>query len=479
MSGTGNRSGNGGGHGRGGQAGGAGGQAGAKSAKPSISPARTAAFDILLRVERDGAYAGELLNAPRMDKLGREDRALAYELVMSSLRWQRSLDALIARYCTQPLHRLDAEVRAALRLGICQLTRLDRIPAHAAVHESVELVKAAGKRSAAPLVNAVLRNVAAHPKAVEPARAGAAAALAADFAHPEWMVARWIAAYGGGAVRAISEADQVAPQSSLRLCATETATAESIEDELHAAGIETAPGALLSSARRLVRGDLSHSEAFRQGRVAVQDEGSQLVAMLVGHGERILDCCAAPGGKTQLIAARNPLAQITAVELHEHRARALRQRLGEGNVKVIDGDVTALGFDGAFDRVLADVPCSGTGTLASNPEIKWRLDAEQLPALQDLQVSILRKAASLLAPGGRLVYSTCSLEAEECEQVVERVLGEQPALRVLPCLVVLEELRAAGELACDPATLVRGDFLRTLPGVHPCEGFFAAVMVRE
>jgi 16S rRNA (cytosine967-C5)-methyltransferase len=436
-----------------------------------VSPARSCAYHILLRVERDGAYASELLNSPRMDTLSREDRALCYELVMTTLRWQSGLDARIARYSSQKLTRLDAEVRTALRLAACQLDRLERIPAHAAVHESVELVKSSGKRSAAPYANAVLRKLAANPRTLA---AGGGEQMAARFAHPEWMVVRWIDMYGYDAARAICAANQQAPVAALRL-ATPGA-----ERELTAAGMQMAPGALLTSARRLLSGPLAHSAPFRDHRVAVQDEASQLVAALVGEGQRILDCCAAPGGKTAAIAARNPRAQITAVELHQHRARALRERLTAANVTVVTGDVTAMEFAQPFDCVLADVPCSGTGTLAANPEIKWRLQAGDLPRLADLQISILRSAAAALAPGGRLVYATCSLEAEEGEGVVQRVLGGDNALMIVPCEDVLEALKSSGELAwAEPETLLRGPFLRTLPGIHPCDGFFAAVIRRS
>jgi 16S rRNA (cytosine967-C5)-methyltransferase len=230
----------------------------------------------------------------------------------------------------------------------------------------------------------------------------------------------------------------------------------------------------------LLSGDLAHSIPFRDHHVAVQDEASQLVAALVGKGKRILDCCAAPGGKTSAMAAHNPGAQITAVEIHDHRARPLRERLAALNVKVVTGDVRLVEFAEKFDCVLADVPCSGTGTLAGNPEIKWRLKAEDLKGLQDLQVSILRSAAAALARGGRLVYSTCSLEAEEGEAVVEQVLQGDNALTIVPCESVLEDLKGSGELAwAEPKTLVRGAFLRTLPGIHPCEGFFAAVLRRN
>jgi 16S rRNA (cytosine967-C5)-methyltransferase len=440
-----------------------------------VSPARNFAYDILIRVERDGSYASELLNAPRMDTLSREDRALTYELVMSTLRWQSELDARIAKYSSQKVSRLDGEVRVALRLCACQLSHLERIPAHAAVHESVELVKQSGKRSAVPYANAVLRKLSANAKApVVEAEPGNLQQLAVEFAHPEWMVARWIDMYGYDTARTICAANQHAPASALRLSTPDA------EEELVEAGIRIAPGALLTRSRRLISGDLAHSIPFRDHHVAVQDEASQLVAALVGKGKRILDCCAAPGGKTSAVAERNPGAEITAVELHEHRARLLKERVAALNVKVVIGNVTAIDFAEKFDCVLADVPCSGTGTLAGNPEIKWRVKAEDLQGLKDLQVSILRAGANALAPGGRLVYSTCSLEAEEGESVVQQVLQGQDSLSLVDCETVLEELKHSGELAwAEPKSLVRGGFLRTLPGIHPCDGFFAAVLRRS
>jgi 16S rRNA (cytosine967-C5)-methyltransferase len=446
-----------------------------------ISPARSVAFDILLRVERDGAWAGELLHAPRLEKLSREDRALCHELVMTTLRWQSALDARIAHYSSQPISRLDAEVRIALRLGTCQLFYLDRIPSHAAVHESVELVKSAGKRSAAPFANAVLRKLTNEAKSPPPQkREESAAGLAAEFAHPEWLARRWIDTYGYLSARAICEADQRPVTPALRLNTRDEREVRAIEEELSAAGVRIGPGALLASARRLISGDLVHSPAFREARVAVQDEASQLVAALVGSGRRILDCCAAPGGKTAAMASRNPQAAITAIELHEHRATSLKERLRAFPVEVVTADVTAARLPASFDRVLVDVPCSGTGTLAANPEIKWRLRQEDIVRVKDLQVSILRAGLAALQAGGRLVYSTCSLEPEEGEEVVEQVLTGHTDVELVDCGSVLAALKRSGELLwADAENLVRGRFLRTLPGIHPCDGFFAAVLQKQ
>ncbi|HUI83527.1 MAG TPA: 16S rRNA (cytosine(967)-C(5))-methyltransferase RsmB [Candidatus Binatia bacterium] len=439
-----------------------------------ISPARVAAFDLLLRVEQQDAWAGELLHSGRLEPLSQPDRRLATELVMGVLRWRSPLDEAISAASARPLGKLDSEVLTALRLAAYQLRYLSRIPPRAAINDSVELVKRARKHSAAPFANAVLRKIAVNPAPAAAVAGQTAASLARDFAHPEWLVGRWMAEFGPEQATRICGYDQEVPDTAIRLDNT------GLEDELKAEGIELAPGALLAGARIVVAGDIARTRAFQQGRVFLQDEASQLVAALVGTGSRLLDCCAAPGGKTAAIAARNPTAEIVAAELHAHRAGLLRERVRAANVHVIQADALKLPTSGGFDRVLADVPCSGTGTLARNPEIKWRLRPEDLGDLQLRQVAILRAALRQLAPGGRAVYSTCSLEREENEAVVEEVLRGEQEYRLRDCREELERLRAAGELVwSDVDSLLGGNFLRTIPGVHPCDGFFAAVVERR
>jgi len=442
-----------------------------------VSPARLAAYEILLRVESGGAYATDLLHSSHLTRFSDADKALTTELTMGVLRWRACLDQALAAACDQPLAKLDLEVLTALRLGAYQLAYLDRVPARAALHESVELAKRARKRSAAPLVNAVLRKIAGRRKAL-PALPSAEAAnprdLAERYSHPLWLVERWGGNFGISTAARICEFDQRVPATALRLAA------EATDDELGREGIEVASGGLLARARRLVSGDVTRSKAFAAGRIAIQDEASQLVAALLGTGARILDCCAAPGGKTAAIAERNPQAQIVAAELHPHRARTLRRRAPAGNVRVIAADALALPLDLQFDRVLADVPCSGTGTLARNPEIKWRLQPSDLGDLHRKQAAILRAALDRVAPGGRLVYSTCSLEPEENAEVVEEALAARRGFRLRDCRGELLKLQAAGELVwSELASLTREGFLQTLPGVHPCDGFFAAVLERE
>jgi len=439
-----------------------------------ISPARTAAFDILLRVDQHDAYSSELLHSHRLDGLASDDRGLATELVMGVLRWRSRLDEDIVSVTARSTEKLDSEVLTALRLGAYQLRYL-RIPAHAAINESVDLVKRARKRSAVPFANAVLRKLAAaQVEAASEPEQWDSASLARAFAHPQWLVERWIAVYGVERTRLLCQHDQEVPNVALRL------DNASIEEELKREGIELKPGALLSSARVVTSSDVFKTQAVQEGRAFIQDEASQLVAALVGSGSRLLDCCAAPGGKTAAIAARNPTAEIIAAELHAHRAELLRKRVPRGNVQVIQADALNLPVEGKFDRVLADVPCSGTGTLARNPEIKWRLKPEDLADLHSRQVGILAAALRQLSSGGRAVYSTCSLEREENEAVVEEVLQDAKDYRLLECREELERLRSDGELVwSDVDSLLSGRFLRTLPGLHPCDGFFAAVIERQ
>jgi 16S rRNA (cytosine967-C5)-methyltransferase len=441
----------------------------------SISPARIAAFDILLRVNRTAAFADELLHSAQWQKLSSVDHGLATELVMGVLRWRSWLDLRISEHASQSLEKLDAEILTALRLAAYQLQFLTRIPERAAVHESVELVKRARKRSAAGFVNAVLRKLASRPReALSSADPKSPAQLAEGSAHPLWLVERWNHEFGLEVTKKICDYDQQIPETAIRVT---SADAESL---LSQRGVQFAPGRLLASARRLRTGDLAKTSAFHTCDFAVQDEGSQLIALLAGRGERILDCCAAPGGKTRVMAQQNPGSTVTAIELHSHRAELLRTLVPNANVEVVQADVCDWTASRQFDRVLADVPCSGTGTLAHNPEIKWRLAPSDLAELQSRQLKILRAGLQHLAPGGRLVYSTCSLEKEENQAVVEQALASDTCFQLRDCRAELERLKKEGELVwSDLASLLNRPYLRTIPGIHPCDGFFAAIIARS
>jgi 16S rRNA (cytosine967-C5)-methyltransferase len=472
-----------------------------------IAPARLVSYQILLQIATSDAHSDELLRSAEVDALSAQDRHLTTTLVLGTLRWQLELDARIRGLLARPDAKLAPEVAAALRMGAFQLGYLDRVPAHAVINDSVELVKQGKEKGAAGMVNAVLRKVmgtgtreqsAAERRTADSGQrienqGQASGAIAAAWAHPAWMVERWVRRYGSEAAEAICRWDQEPAGICLRV----------VEGDQEPEGVETEAGHFLSAARRLVRGDLGRSVPVRDGRVRVQDEGSQLVAEVlaaqanfVSAGPaaplRVLDTCAAPGGKTAILAERLAGAEITAVDVSRSRVLAVRgpggtgrtlRESGPGRVHWEVADVTKMELKPEWDLVLCDVPCSGTGTMARNPEIRLRVKQEDLARQHRRQVAILRAGLEGLKPGGRLVYSTCSLEAEENEEVVAEALGATTGFRVVPVEGILDRLGEDGIVTADGRERLRGategDFLRTLPGVHPCDGFFAAVLEKN
>jgi 16S rRNA (cytosine967-C5)-methyltransferase len=416
----------------------------APSSKPSttsISPARAAAFEILERVALTDAHSDDLLHSSRLTDLSQLDRNLATTLVLGVLRWQIALDALIQPLLSRPDIELASPVATAIRLGAFQLRYLDRIPAHAALSESVELVRSAGHGHASGMVNAILRKLTRTPPPRVPL-VETTVALAQRLSHPHWLVTRWQKNYGRAATIAICDYDQTPPEQGTLFAANDDATA-------------TVPG---------------------------MDDGSRLVAELAAAAhpapQRIWDCCAAPGGKTLILAARHPKADILATDLSPRRLRSLADRLKPlaPNVRTEVADAAHVPADkAAFDLILCDVPCSGTGTLGRNPELKLRLQPADLSRQAVRQREILLSALSCLAPGGRLLYSTCSLEPEENEQVITTVLAKAPAgIRA----VALDETLASLNLPA--GNLLREGNLRTLPGASfQGDGFFAALFSKE
>jgi 16S rRNA (cytosine967-C5)-methyltransferase len=440
----------------------------------AVSPARAAAFNILLRVERESSYAVELLHSGLLDELSLVDRHLVTEIVMGVLRWRSVLDETIERLSFTPFRKLDFEVLTALRMGVYQKQFLSKIPAHASVNETVELVKQARKVSAAGLVNAVMRKVKSAAYDPQASKLSGINYLSSALAHPKWLAERWQVLFGQNVAQKICEYDQRVPATVLRLSGAEDETV------LAAQGIQLSSGALMTTARVVTSGDASATQIFRDGKIAIQDEGSQLVAALIGNGRRILDCCAAPGGKAAAMAMRLPEAEIVATELHPHRATLLRRLAPQQNVAVVTADALSLPYGADFDRVLADVPCSGTGTLARNPEIKWKLKPEDVLDLQSRQIAILRAAMRHVSPGGRLVYSTCSLEPEENEQVIAACVTANSDFKIIAVRTDLQRLQESGELVRKNIDdLISGNFLRTIPGIHRCDGFFAAILERH
>lgn len=454
-----------------------------KLEKPAtkISPARAAAFEILTLVAEGKGHSDDLLHSQRTARLSQEDRNLATALVMGVLRWQIALDARIAKLLARP-EAPAQPVALALRMGAFQLLHMDRIPAHAVLNESVELCRAAGHPHAAGMVNAVLRKLAAQAQSGEQQTKRSLplfespAAFAERLAHPLWLVDRWTAAYGRNAALAICEYGQHEPASGRLFSAADTASADAAD---------------LPSSDTLA----SSSDS---GRAMPQiDDGSRLVAELAAaalpftadRAPQLWDCCAAPGGKTLVLAERLPSAAILATDISKQRLARMSARVSGSQhaarirCEVLDAAAPAIEPDAAFDLILCDVPCSGTGTLARNPEIRHHLRLENLARHAEKQRAILAGALRRLAPGGRLLYSTCSLEPEENERVVSAVLAELPGMRRISLEPAFGNLRERGlptEAAATDLmrTAMHNDALRILPGVHPCDGFFAALLER-
>lgn len=457
-------------------------QRGRTSDRRVVSPARGVAFEILRRVEEEGAFAAPLL-AGLTEGLSREDRALCYELTLGVLRRQLWLDRALEHFTRRPSEKLDAPVRRALRLGLFQLRFLTRVPAHAVVNESVNLVHGARLRSAAPLVNAALRRAAREPDE-DPAAfvKDPLEKISVATSHPLWLVERWVAALGLEEAEAFARANNDSAPASFRLN-THSSRADAQKSEgddlinnLRASGASVSASLVAPGAWRVEGGTGARlRELAGEGLVYLQDEASQLVAHVLGTRacERILDVCAAPGSKTTHIAAlAEDRALVVAGDLHEHRLRVVREtcaRLGVAGVHVVALDAErALPFaDETFDRVLVDAPCTGTGTLRHNPEIRWRLRPENIYELSAVQTRILSEASRVVRRGGRLVYSTCSVEREEDEAVVEEFLRSHTDFRQVAATPA-------------PSSILQPDgSARTWPHRNDVDGFFVAALERQ
>jgi len=400
-----------------------------------------------------------------------DDRALCHELVLGVLRRRLWLDRLIEHFADRNFAKLDFSVRLALELGLYQLRFLTRVPAPAAVNESVNLVRFSREKSAAGFVNAVLRRATREPD-YDPTSTinERVEKLSIQTSHPAWLVERWIAAFGLDEAAEFCLANNEVAPIAFRL--TSRANRAEVTDELASAGAELIASKISPDAWRVHGANTVLRALVDRGLIYIQDEASQLLAHALDArtGDRVLDVTAAPGSKATHIATLAPAATVIAGDIHSHRARtmqglAIKQR---ARIIVVLHDATgALPFSaGAFDRVLLDAPCSGTGTLRRNPEIRYRLKSEDIALLSRQQQSMLSNAASVVRRGGRLIYSTCSVEPDENEQVIGNFLAERPEF-------VKFDLAATKELVTS-----EGD-IRTWPHRDGCDGFFIAGLHRR
>jgi 16S rRNA (cytosine967-C5)-methyltransferase len=438
----------------------------------SVSPARKAAFEILRRVA-EGAYASVLL-ALKEEELKPQDRSLCHELVMGVLRRQLWLDQLIQHYTNRDVAQLDLSVRIILRLGLYQLRFLSRVPASAAVNESVNLVRFARLRSADTFVNAVLRRATREPE-VDPAAKirDPLERLSVVTSHPRWLIERWLEAFGPEETEAFARANNEPAPVAFRVVRNRANEAE-VCRRLRDAGADLIASEVVPNAWRIIGGSRLLGDLAKTGEVYLQDEASQLVAAAVGAqaGERVLDLCSAPGSKTSHIAdLTEDAAVMVACDLHEHRLRtvvsgAKLQGLESIHCVAVDG-LQLLPFpDGSFDRVLIDAPCSGSGTLRRNPEIRWRISFADIDDLARRQKQLLFNAARVVKPGGRLVYSTCSVEPDENEDVVQTFLENNETFKL-------------AKLTVDRSLLTSSGAARTWPHREGTDGFFICAFERK
>lgn len=439
--------------------------------------ARRKAWEVLWRTQRHGAYA-DLLLTTLLDAdpfLEKSDRALAHELVMGTLRWQLTLDRALSRASHRPLSRIPAKLLVALRMGAYQLLFLERIPPSAAVNETVELVRSIGLEYATGFVNAVLRAVAQKGRSLMDPDPGASLAerISVETSHPLWMVEMWLEQFGEIETRALCEANNGVAPLTLRTN-TLKVTREALVEALREEQVEAQPTSFSPDGVEIrgLKNPLSTLKSFRMGLFQVQDEASQLISfwLEILPGQRVLDACAAPGGKTthlaQLLQNRG---ELVAVDIHQERLNLISQecrRLGISCVEIRKGDLLdpkCLGGE-KFDRILLDAPCSGLGVVRRNPDIKWRRTPKDIHRLASIQRQMLENLASHLSPEGILLYSVCTHTEEETMGVLKSVLEKGR----------LVLLKGSHGLPTPAEELVGEDgLLRTFPHRHGMDGFTA------
>jgi 16S rRNA (cytosine967-C5)-methyltransferase len=449
-----------------------------------IAPARLAAYEIVSAVSSSVSDLPSAIARARETLRDERDKALAAEIGTGVQRHRAALDYLIAHFAKRPLSRLDREVVDVLRLSAYQLLHLSRVPASAVVDDAVKLTGRVGKRSASGLVNAVLRGLSRKRSALplpqrpgdEPDREHALDYLSITLSHPRWLAARWLDRLGFERAESWMQFNNRAAPLTLRANPLRIGLAD-LQQRLAHEDVMTrrgrfAPDALIVEEGHPLRGPDADSGVF-----VVQDEASQLVTLLAGSppGRLVLDTCASPGGKTTaLAAAMHGEGLIVASDVRDRRMALLRNTVlatGAVNVRLVQADILApLPFRPEFDTVIVDAPCSGLGTLRRDPDIRWRRGEADLAVLASAQRVMLRHASAGVAPGGRLVYATCSSEPEENEHVAEEFIRDTPGFKPVDARTVHPEL---------PTETVDGHgHFRTEPDRHGLECFFGAIFER-
>ncbi len=451
---------------------------------------------MLTRIETDKAYSNLLLNQTLQSyKLDRADAGLATEIVYGTVQRLNTIDYYLAPFVAKGLAKLEPWVRSLLRLSFYQLHYLDRVPDHAVVSEAVNLAKRRGHAGISGMVNGVLRSVLRSKDTLAlPAGLTPEAQIALEHSHPEWLVKRWSLQYGLQTAEAICRANNEPPRVSLR-ANTLRLERSALVERLRQQGLDAEPSRL-APAGVVVRGggNMALTPEFASGLFSIQDESSMLVAEWVDPqpGERVLDCCAAPGGKTAHLAERmGDKGEVVATDVHEHKRElvsAQAERLGLSSVETVTADARTLADrypKASFDRILLDAPCSGLGVIRRKPDVKWTKTEAEIEAIRLVQLELLEAVSPLLKPGGVLVYSTCTIERSENEELVRTFIASHPEFE-------LDEPPAAAQPAITVSTAPtsQADTLPSEAGSSPAmrqlmpyefgsDGFFLARLRRR
>jgi len=441
-----------------------------KSSKKSV---RELALDLIISVEKNQSYSNLLLNnIINKHQLSAADRGLLTEITYGTIQRQLTLDYFLQPFVKNGA-KLDSWVRNLLRLSMYQMHYLDKIPDHAIIFEAVEIAKKRGHKGISSMVNGVLRNVQRKGVPSFDLIEDEEERVAIETSHPLWLVKRWSKQYGIAKTKEMCERNLVAPKQTARINIQKTTRDEVIE-KLTAEGFSVEESHSIPEGIVSLQGNMAHSEAFAQGLFTIQDESSMLVAhaLQVEQGDQILDCCAAPGGKTTSIAERLSDGKVMALDLHEHKVKLIQQqaiRLGLGNIDVCAFDARKVQEkfpEQSFDKILVDAPCSGLGVLRRKPDAKYSKSENDIINLSKIQKDIIDAAAPLLKPGGVLVYSTCTVDHEENDQVVTSFLQDHTDF--------VKDLTMKDRMPKAVAPLIKENSLQIFPQDLDSDGFFIA-----
>jgi 16S rRNA (cytosine967-C5)-methyltransferase len=444
--------------------------------------AREVALEILTRVEQDKSYSNLLLNQIlQKHPLERADTGLVTEIVYGTIQHLNTIDYYLNQFVAKGVEKLEPWVRALLRLSLYQVVYLERIPAHAIVNEAVNLANKKGHQGISGMVNGVMRNVIRQKEQlVVPSDLPLVERIALQYSHPKWMVARWIQQFGEQATALICEANNETPKTSARVNTLKHTQAEMLaklqQEEIEAKASELAPNGIIVSQG----GNLAFTRWFTEGSITIQDESSMLVAEAVDPqpGMRVLDCCAAPGGKTTHLAEKmQDIGSVVACDVHEHKIALIRgqaERLKLRSIETVFCDALDL-FKHypaeSFDCILLDAPCSGLGVIRRKPDLKWSKQEREIAEITILQNKLLNAVHGLLKPGGVLVYSTCTMEYAENQGLIAQFLQQQSqfTLEAFPS-EQLRKINAESSMA---------GMLQILPFQYDSDGFFIARMRKK